>query len=162
MPSTQFWSESSLSIGTPFDPFVGNDYIIGSAQNWIAPRGVHVPNGEDLYVVLIWYVYSYFVLNNDIRVDSFNVNLFKVVGLDEITLSEVSICPNPANSNHNLSFQNQAAKEVIVFDLLGNKIATFDASESMTISTDEFLNGSYFLSWKIEEMNYNQKFQVQH
>jgi len=127
-----------------------------------------VYSGEIL-VILRWEalnvgcdLYQYYILHNDVRVDSFQINLCKTVGLDEISPLDVLIYLNPTNSVLSLDFQTQTRKEVAVFDLLGNKIATFDASESMTISTEDFLNGSYFLSWKIEEMNYNQKFQVQH
>ncbi len=169
LPSTNNWNDPSLSWDDLSTPFSGDDFIVSAVQSWITPTALSIADNGAILVILRWEaidvgcdLYQYYILDNDVRVDSFQINICKTVGLHEISPVNVSIYPNPASSILNLDFQVQAPKEVIAFDLLGNKIATFEASESMTISMEGFLNGSYFLSWEIEGMKYNQKFQVQH
>lgn len=169
MPSTSYWNDPTLSWYDPTDVFSGGDFVVFSTQSWITPTTMNIADGGEVFVILRWEaaeigcdLYQYYILHNDVRVDSFQINLCKTVGLNEITPQNLSIYPNPSNYSLNLSFQTQTPKEVIIYDLLGNKIATFEAMESMSVSTQNFLNGSYILSWKIEEMTFRQKFQVHH
>lgn len=165
----QHWSDDNMSWTVLSNPLSGDSYLIDQSSPWVTYNHLVVPPNDSVYLALRYDpiadgcdLFNYYILDNDVRVDSFSVNLCTTVGLDEITSDNISVYPNPANSVLNVSFQNKTPNELTIFDLLGNKIATFEASESMTISTGEILNGSYFLSWEIEEMNYNQKFQVQH
>ncbi len=169
LPSTNNWSDPTLSWADLSNPFNGDDFIVSTAQNWVTPTILSVADSGGILLHLRWDainvgcdLYQYYILHNDVRVDSFQINICKTVGLDEVNPVNVSIYPNPANSTLNLVFQTQTPKEVIVFDLLGNKIATFETLKYMKMSTSEFLDGIYFLSYNIGEMNYNQKFQVQH
>lgn len=169
LPSTSYWNDPTLSWYDPTDVFSGGDFVVFPTQSWITPTTMSIADGGEVFVILRWEaaeigcdLYQYYILHNDVRVDSFQINLCKTVGLNEITPQKLSVYPNPSNFNLNLSFLTQAPEEVIVYDLLGNKIAAFEAMDSMIISTRKFLNGFYFLSWETEEMTYSQKFQVQH
>ena len=169
LPSTSYWNDPTLSWYDPVNVLLGADFVVFSTQSWITPTTMNIADSGEMVVILRWEavevgcdLYQYYILHNDVRVDSFRINLCKTVGLNEITPQNLSIYPNPSNYSLNLSFQTQTPKEVIIYDLLGNKIATFEAMESMSVSTQNFLNGSYILSWKLEEMTFRQKFQVHH
>ena len=169
LPLSQFWDDEWLSWAAYSDIFGGSEFITDSNPIWITPYHLEVPADDSVMVGLNFKpespgcdLYKYYLLHNDVRVDSFQIYLCKTVGLNVVTPEVVSIYPNPCNSDLNLSFQTKTPKEVVVFDFSGNEIATFEATESMIISTKEFSEGSYFLSWKMEEITFSRKFQVQH
>lgn len=169
LPAVQHWDEQSMTWMHNSDPFGGMCFSVGSGHNWITPIDITVPSNDSIYMDFRYSsisdgcdLYKYYLLHNDIRVDSFSIHLCKTVGLDEVSRNSVEMYPIPADFELNLHFPALVPTEIEITDLLGNKLETIEASNDMKISTENFSNGIYFVRWMDDEIIVSQKFQVQH
>ena len=169
LPAVQHWDDYTMSWSIYSDPLGGYCYVIWPTQSWITQAAIAVPTSDSVNIRLNYEsisdgcdLYLYYVLHNDIRVDSFSIHLCKTVGLDKVSQNSVEMYPIPANFELNLHFPAVVPTEIEITDLLGNKLKTFEASSDMKISTENFSNGIYFVRWMDDEIIVSQKFQVQH
>lgn len=169
LPAMPHWDDWSMSWSLYSSPLIGNDFIVDPVPNWFTQIDIPVPTDDSILMVLRYEpmsdgcdLFKYYILHNDVRVDSFNINICKTVGIEENDSQSISVYPNPTKSELNVTFDNQVPEIVKIHDLLGNEIATFVAEKTMILPIEEFANGIYFLSGEIEGIRFRQKFQVQH
>lgn len=169
MPTTSNWDDWSISWALLSNPLVGDSYQLFQQQNWITPQEMTVPEGDSVQVALRYEsvsegcdFFKYYILHDDVRVDSFNINICGVVGIDELNFSNVSIYPNPADEATHVSFDGEAPEEIKIFDILGSLIAVFESSTEIEVSTSEWKDGTYFLLWIDNGVQRTKKFQVSH
>jgi len=170
-PSTNHWAEAMVILESSHSPFEGGG-TTGPfpTPNWIMNFPINVMGDTVAVLDLTWDavsegcdLYAYYVIENNIRVDSFSINICKTVNIDELTARNVSIYPNPSCSVLNVEFETSVPEKVSVLDLLGNEIVTLEAFISMEIPTANLSNGMYFLTWREDDgIIREKKFQVQH
>lgn len=170
LPVMPHWDDWSMSWASYSNPLAGNDYILDSGvSNWITPIDLAVPQGDSVQVALRYDplsdgcdLFKYYIVHNDVRVDSFSINICKTVSLNELNEENILVYSIPTNCSLNVVFEKHVPEQVVIFDLLGNKIANMEAFSSMQISTTDFSSGLYFLSWNDNGIIRKRKFQVQH
>lgn len=87
------------------------------------------------------YCESDFAMNSDMTADYVTV---AVTAVDENDAQNARIYPNPAKSV--LNVEMTGLKEVVIYNSLGQKIGAFAAeTDKMTVNTDDFAGGIYFL-----------------
>lgn len=73
-------------------------------------------------------------------------DIIDVTGIDENSISNVNIFPNPSNGNITISSENKI-EQITVFNSIGEEVkATITASnDSFTILNEPFITGIYHL-----------------
>ncbi|MEZ4796215.1 MAG: T9SS type A sorting domain-containing protein [Flavobacteriaceae bacterium] len=67
------------------------------------------------------------------------------LGINDVSLNEIKIFPNPTNNTWNIKTNNQRIESVIVFDVLGKQVyASKPNSSEFVISSSKLSNGVYF------------------
>lgn len=169
LPSVQHWQEQSMSWYAFSSPVNGNDFVLQQTPSWITPIDIDVPQNDSVWLSLRYQaqsegcdLYTYYILNNDVRVDSFNIFICKTVGLDELSSDNVSLFPNPANQEVNIVFQNESPEKVKIVNQNGQIVQVLPATNEMKIATNEFPEGCYFVVWMEVKNQRKKKFLVQH
>ncbi len=102
---------------------------------------------------------------NNMYLDNININ--SLVGIDEIESSKISIYPNPASSNINVTFDGKGGEyKITITDIIGRTVANEIVSNTMgqtliSIPTSEFQAGIYFVTVANGNDSYIQKLVVQ-
>jgi hypothetical protein len=169
LPAVQHWDDHTMSWSIYSDPLGGYCYVVWPTLSWITQAAISVPTSDSVNIRLNYEsisdgcdLYLYYVLHNDVRVDSFSIHLCKTLGLNEVSKNSVEMYPIPANFELNLRFPDVVPTEIEIVDLLGNKLKTFEASSDMKISTEKLSNGIYFVTGILDGEYFSRTFQVQH
>jgi hypothetical protein len=83
-----------------------------------------------------------------------NLSVYKNLGLNENTLSAISVFPNPFQDVINIKGESG---KVSIIDLTGKEIFSTDYNSFIQISTAEFPTGMYFLTIENERGSFSQK-----
>lgn len=83
-----------------------------------------------------------------------NLSIYKNLGLNENTLSTISVFPNPFQDVINVKGESG---KVSVLDLTGKEIYSTDYNSFIQISTAEFPTGMYFLTIENDRGSFSQK-----
>lgn len=92
----------------------------------------------------------------------------ELANLNELTISDVTVYPNPSAGNFNLNFNSTSteAATIEVFNLIGAKVwsattTVNSGSNSVSISLDNVQNGSYLIKVRTGESEFIKTIQVQ-
>lgn len=128
LPSVQHWQDQTMSWYAFSNPIGGNDFVFQQTPSWITPIDIEVPQDDSVWLSLRYEaqsegcdVYTYYILNNDVRVDSFNIEICKTVGIDELEGLEVELYPNPTDGTVMLH-ASQPIVSAHVYDLYGRGV----------------------------------------
>jgi hypothetical protein len=90
--------------------------------------------------------YRYYVSTDGVTfLDSIDVQVNSVLGLNEKPSLTVSVIPNPANSYVSVSTHGVNTATVTLVDVLGNVVLKETMNDSKTIPVADYKNGIYFL-----------------
>ncbi len=139
LPATPHWLNNTLSWAPYSDPVGGNDFVIDqNATNWITSIDLQVPQNDSAWLALRYQpltegcdFYRYYVLHNDVRVDSFNIEICKTLGIDDLEGLKMELYPNPSNGAVMLQ-TSQPIANVRVYDLSGREVVSNPTIHSST------------------------------
>lgn len=135
---------------------IANQTLSGMAMSWAnftIPFSYMNGNNPDSCIIFLRASGSAPTANDYLWVDNLGFSGI-VTGIEnnEITINEISVYPNPASHQINISFENKSAQNVMltIIDLNGKVILTknlgsLTGKRNETISTSEIAKGSYIL-----------------
>jgi hypothetical protein len=79
-------------------------------------------------------------------------------GINEIAATEFSVYPNPTTDELNITSPDNKIFSLNIFNSLGEKIYSAQATSNLQIETSNFANGLYFIQLNSQNKFYTQKF----
>lgn len=91
-------------------------------------------------------IYRYTVIENDVAIDSIDINLCKLANTNEISPNiKAEIFPNPSSNKVTISFDDQEKTVTSLLDISGNVIYTEVAQFLLNIDVSSLPNGVYII-----------------
>jgi hypothetical protein len=129
--------------------------MVSAADPFISPSGIPVPD-EATSLLLTTHEthgidgtaqYRYYLINeDDERIDSVDVLFTSTVSVKENAKIQISVYPNPAINNVNITVQNETGNlKFTLFNVLGEAIINSKLYEGQNaVALDKLTNGVYF------------------
>ncbi len=144
-PEWKFYVCDLKKCHLPGTAFVGVDNANTIAGDSTKVMNFHLlANGVEGYGKYIWNLTSSFDSLNVIASVEMEFAATISVGITQEDVDNITIFPNPVNDYFNIKNPNGAAIQIILYDVLGKQVKTYDADGVSNFYMGDVQSGRYF------------------